>query len=153
MAPADQLEYYMAGLKTQIKEKLWAKEPKSLQDAMTEAALAEARFHHFHTATNNSGYRSFGSRGPSSSSSSSSGFRHATAPTMTSSASSSSSDAMDLSQVESEEVNAVQGQQQQPRLGKLTDAERERLRKEGRCFRCREKDHISRNCPKNGSSQ
>jgi hypothetical protein len=32
---------------------------------------------------------------------------------------------------------------------KLTDADREKYRKEGRCFRCREKGHMSRNCPKN----
>lgn len=34
------------------------------------------------------------------------------------------------------------------KLGKLTDKERDRLRKEGRCFRCREKGHIGRNCNK-----
>jgi hypothetical protein len=32
---------------------------------------------------------------------------------------------------------------------KLTDADREKYRKEGRCFRCREKGHMARNCPKN----
>ena len=33
-------------------------------------------------------------------------------------------------------------------LKKLTAAEREQCRKEGRCFRCRQKGHTSRNCPK-----
>jgi hypothetical protein len=32
---------------------------------------------------------------------------------------------------------------------KLTDADREKYRKEGRCFWCREKGHMARNCPKN----
>ena len=32
---------------------------------------------------------------------------------------------------------------------KLTDAERDKFRKEGRCFRCREKGHMAKNCPKN----
>jgi hypothetical protein len=32
---------------------------------------------------------------------------------------------------------------------KLTDTDREKYRKEGRCFRCREKGHMARNCPKN----
>jgi hypothetical protein len=32
---------------------------------------------------------------------------------------------------------------------KLTEEERDQYRKEGRCFRCREKGHMARNCPKN----
>jgi hypothetical protein len=32
---------------------------------------------------------------------------------------------------------------------KLTDADREKYRKEGRCFRCCEKGHMACNCPKN----
>ena len=34
------------------------------------------------------------------------------------------------------------------KLGKLTPAEREQCKKEGRCFRCRQKGHISKTCPK-----
>lgn len=36
------------------------------------------------------------------------------------------------------------------RLRKLTDEERVKLRKEGRCFRCREAGHISADCPQAG---
>jgi hypothetical protein len=32
---------------------------------------------------------------------------------------------------------------------KLTDTDREKYQKEGQCFCCREKGHMSRNCPKN----
>jgi hypothetical protein len=35
---------------------------------------------------------------------------------------------------------------------KLTDADREKYRKEGRCFRCREKGHMARQCPKNNKA-
>jgi hypothetical protein len=35
---------------------------------------------------------------------------------------------------------------------KLTDADREKYQKEGRCFRCREKGHMARNCPKNNKA-
>jgi hypothetical protein len=35
---------------------------------------------------------------------------------------------------------------------KLTDADREKYRKEGHCFRCREKGHMARNCPKNNKA-
>ena len=33
-------------------------------------------------------------------------------------------------------------------LKKLTQEERDRCMKEGRCLRCREKGHIAKNCPK-----
>ena len=32
-------------------------------------------------------------------------------------------------------------------IGKLTDAERDRLRKNGGCFRCRKTGHLARDCP------
>ena len=56
---------------------------------------------------------------------------------------------MDLSVVEAAaaaELNAIT----RP-LKKLTDAERDQLRREGKCFRCRQVGHISSQCPKNPS--
>ena len=63
---------------------------------------------------------------------------------------------MDLSlaeqQLQDAELNAINGP-----LKKLTDAERQVLMREGKCFRCRLRGHMSRECPnfksKNGSSQ
>jgi hypothetical protein len=43
------------------------------------------------------------------------------------------------------EINFASG-----RLAPLTDEERTRLRKEGRCFRCRQLGHISKDCPSAG---
>ena len=50
---------------------------------------------------------------------------------------------MDLSAAESE-INAADGQP----LKKLTDADRERLRRENRCFRCRNTGHMANQCTK-----
>ena len=157
MSPADQLEYYITGLKEKIKEKLWAKEPKTLQDAMTEATIAEARFQHLYSAAPRTQYQFTHRFGGSAQSSSTGSMRVASSSATTNAASSSGgADAMDLSKVESsatpdadEQLNAMQGQ----RLGKLSDTDRARLRAEGRCFRCRAKGHISSQCPKNGLTQ
>ena len=154
MSPVDQLDNYITGLKGHIKAHLWTKEPKSLHEAMTEAALAESRFQHFNIVMR--GYRGVSaSRGASYASSSYAQMHPRTAGAPPSAASnaatstSTTSDPMDLSHIESE-LNAVQ---QGQRLGKLSDADRAKLRAEGRCFRCREKGHISAQCPKNGQSQ
>jgi hypothetical protein len=62
---------------------------------------------------------------------------------------------MDLSAIEDHrevDLNAMNGQV----LKKLTDAERDQLRRQGKCFRCRQSGHISRDCPKgskNGLAQ
>jgi hypothetical protein len=38
------------------------------------------------------------------------------------------------------------------RLTPLTDEERKKLSQEGRCFRCRQQGHMSRDCPKKGQN-
>ncbi len=44
------------------------------------------------------------------------------------------------------DVNSVQ-------LKPLSNEERQTLSKEGRCFRCRQKGHMSRNCPQGGGQK
>lgn len=147
MSAADQLDHYLFGLKHGIQRDVVMMNPTTLHQAMNHAAYVEARFHHYNHGMPRA---SFVPMRPSASSSSA-------APRASSSVPSGNSDAMDLSNVDAAdsdeaELNAASSSQDS-KLGKLTDAERERLRKEGRCFRCREKGHLSRNCPKNGKSQ
>ena len=54
-----------------------------------------------------------------------------------------------LSQGEPMDVDGAQIEIDAMRFKKLTQQERNRYMREGRCFRCRQTGHMSRNCPKN----
>jgi hypothetical protein len=126
----DQIEAYVAGLKPSIFREVILKDLKSLQEVMDFAVFVESRLQH-----RDGGFRSFRDRVGGSSV----GQR---LPASTSNTSSTSAP-MDLSVTESElEVNAIGP------LKKLSDAERDKLRREGKCFRCRIHGHLSRDCPK-----
>jgi hypothetical protein len=145
----DQIETYIVGLKPHVYKEVVTKDWKTLHECMDYAAFIEARVAH---------------RIPSTG-----GFRSNTRPTSvpfmsptgttSNHTSSSTSTAMDLSNIESslnevDESNGAVGTNlysiQGNQLKKLTDAERQRFRKEGRCFRCRQIGHIASNpaCPK-----
>jgi Ty3 transposon capsid-like protein len=144
MDVADQVHAYIMGLKSHISHEMLIKDPKTLQEAMDFAAFVEVRMQNH--------------RGG--------GFRHTGfvgAPSYRASSSSTSSSAttsapmelgnIDQDNIEDQEINAIAGP-----LKKLSNEERDRLRKEGRCFRCRQKGHMSATCskaqqPKNESSQ
>jgi hypothetical protein len=127
----DQIEAYVAGLKPGIFREVVLKDLQSLQEVMDFAAFVEARLQH----RDQGGFRNFRDRvGPSS---------FGSRPSVSASSTSSTSTPMDLSVTESGlEVNALGP------LKKLSDAERDQLRREGKCFRCRTRGHMSRDCPK-----
>ena len=134
----DKIEAYVQGLKSPIYKEVVLKDLKSLQEVMDFAAFVESRLHH-RGHRDHIGYNTtVGVRpGPTVSTSSAANTSFTSVP-------------MELSVAETEqELNAL-------RLGslkKLTDIERDQLRREGKCFRCRERGHLSRNCPKNQQSK
>jgi hypothetical protein len=118
-------------LKPGIFREVVLKDLKSLQEVMDFAVFVESRLQH-----RDGGFRSFRDHRVGG---------HSFGPRLPASTSntSSTSTPMDLSITESElEVNAIGP------LKKLSDAERDQLRREGKCFRCRTRGHMSRDCPK-----
>jgi hypothetical protein len=149
----DQIEAFIAGLKPGICREVVLKDLKTLQEVMDFAVFVESRLQHHREggfrSSNNNYYRagppSFASRSPVVASSSSS---------------SSTSTPMDLSAVSESNSTAELNAMGSSPLKKLSDTERDQLRREGKCFRCRQRGHMSRDCPltkaspsKNGSSQ
>jgi hypothetical protein len=134
----DQIEAYVAGLKPGIFREVVLKDLKSLQEVMDFAGFVESRLQH-----RDGGFRSYRNHGGGGNNNSYSSHPPASS---TSSNTSSTSAPMDLSVTESElEVNAIGP------LKKLSDTERDQLRREGKCFRCRTRGHMSRDCPKTSS--
>jgi hypothetical protein len=137
----DQIETYIVGLKPHVYKEVVTKDWKTLHECMDYAAFIEARVAHRIQPTG--GFRQ-GNRQVAS----------MPIPSSMTTSTSSSSAAMDLSNIEStlpqveesDGLNFIQGTS----LKKLSEAERQRFRKEGRCFRCRQIGHIASNpaCPK-----
>ena len=146
----DKIEAFIEGLNNAIYREVVLKDFSNLQKAMDYAVFVESRLHHrgprygSNLSSNNYNFR-FSTKsanttlGPSTNTSSSSVPMELTAVSSTTEIQSSES-----------ELNAMIGP-----LKKLTDAEREQLRREGKCFRCRNRGHLSRDCPKskNGLAQ
>ena len=141
----DQIEAYVQGLKPSIFREVVLKDLKSLQEVMDFAVFVESRLQHRIYRADRVGFTPFASRSSTAPPSAAGG--------SSSSSSSSSSVPMDLSVADEVDLHAVMNGQV---LKKLTDAERDQLRRQGKCFRCRQIGHISRDCPKsskNGMAQ
>lgn len=135
----DQIDSFVEGLNSNIYKEVVLKDLKTLQEVMDFAVFVESRLQHRH-----GGFRPGNSKTPNHNYFSSRPSTSTAAPSNTS----STSVPMDLTAVDGttppeSEVNAIVGP-----LKKLTDSERDQLRREGKCFRCRNRGHISRDCPK-----
>lgn len=151
MSVSDQLYYYTKGLKNWIQEKLVTSEFTSLSAAMVAATRVDTLM--FHTRPHGAWSSSNRTANPVPLSSA----RRPTnsAPMAVNNVSASyapmyqysdePSQPTDADSIATASLNAM-------RLGKLTPAEREECRKQGRCFKCRQRGHMALNCP-NRSSQ
>lgn len=128
----DQIESYLEGLKPSIRLEVARKDFTLLHELMDYAVLVEDRTKHQQTGYRQHGYRSNNNTYiPQASTSSTSS---------SSTSQTSTSAPMDLSAAELNAINNTP-------LKKLTDAEREELRRQGKCFRCRQRaGHIARDC-------
>jgi hypothetical protein len=142
MDPEDAIEHYRSGLRTNLQDKISDKEFTTINEIMDAVVLIDQRMQH----------QSIGNRSTSSFRSSSSSAFFVNPSSSGSSTTSSTSAPMDLSVVEQQqqdtELNAINGP-----LKKLTEAERQQLMREGKCFRCRQRGHMSRDCPKSQHSK
>jgi hypothetical protein len=139
----DQLHHYRNGLKPQILEKVILMEFSSLNEVMNAAArldhlmYAMKRTSNDYSNANRYGIGMYGN-----------GNRNGTNASTPMEVNNVNAGMFTDSQMEHDgdiSVNAV-------RFQKLTPAERQQLMKEGRCFRCRERGHMSNACPKNNGS-
>jgi hypothetical protein len=124
MSESDKLFKYIEGLKYKTKMEVYLREPSSLEDAIRLAEKVDQFLGNYNKIN-------FKSRNLVSSES-----IYAPAPTTTSSRTLSYSTPMDIGMIRITRK-------------KLTDQEREQLRLIGACYKCRQKGHISRNCPEN----
>lgn len=152
MAVADQIEHYINGLVPSLRNEVHRciERLDTLEKTMNQAAFAEQLIGHR--------YQRYGGTPYNRGQTGSNGQPQPRVPTGASAAS-SASDPMELSNIngapqfheEDEEpavdssVLAINGGRLQP----LTPELKVKLIKEGRCFRCRETGHVSRDCPKN----
>ena len=138
----DQIEAYVTGLKHGIYREVVLKDLRTLQEVMDFAVFVESRLQH-RDHRDRIGFTPFA---PRSSAAPSTSNNNSSSTPMDLSVAAATSNAAEV------DLNAMNGQV----LKKLTDAERDQLRREGKCFRCRQRGHMSRDCPKvskNGMSQ
>jgi hypothetical protein len=135
MSTADQLHHYLHGLKENIQIRLVTEEFDDLHTAMNAAARVDSLIYRKHPGANTNQYNNgrrnnFGTGTPA-----------ATAVNN-----------IDIELEENEmkdEFETVGINAAYVRFTKLTDEQREQCRREGRCFKCRNKGHMANSCPTN----
>lgn len=122
MTEDEKIDRFVRGLKDRIRQEVDLREPGTLDKAISLADRYDAML--FRASKNDREFRPARSYAPKAT---------AAAP-----AAPADPDAMDIDSL------------QQTRRAPLTDDERDRLRRTGRCFHCRQHGHIKANCPKLG---
>ena len=143
MSNSDKVHAYLRGLKDQVRRDVYRKQPQTLNDAMTWANLEDSL------------YMSSVTRSDHLAGSSRSSFQAASQQPRAASSNPGAAP-MDLSHMATEEPavenDATLAAIPTATLPKLTEAEREKLKKAGLCFRCRVGRHMAKDCPKAASS-
>jgi hypothetical protein len=178
MHPSDQIFNFVSGLSSvNVANKVREKEPKSLHEAMDIAVRAEV----FLAAGRGGHLQGFGGRSGGSASSSSSSAQAGAAPMDLNAVSQeeandhteessveekTSPTSLELSPALMAKVEAMvqhrvaamfqsknsNGNKNDSRVPGLKASDIEKLRAEGRCFRCKQKGHTKRDCPQGGKS-
>jgi len=139
MAEADQISFFVRGLKRQIAREVLRDRPITLEDAVNRAILCEAMDRDFSRFNGSSGYdfrkgannkRGYNSTGAT--------------PMELGITEIAKEDAEETETIAMGSVAAVGVGQ---KGGKMSEEEHQRHMKQGLCFRCHRSGHMSRNCP------
>ena len=126
---------YLRGLKGYIAKEVDSHEPKDLAKAMKLAQNTELRIRNFHNGSTNR-FSVMNSRSSNTSTPMELGNTEMTSE-------------MDYMEIESAEQELAAISTRNSGFKRMTDAEYERHRKEGLCYRCHSKGHLGRHCPSN----
>ena len=145
MSLADKLDNYMNGLKYQIQEKLITEEFNSLSDAMNAAARIDTLLYTRRNASNFTRDNDNKINKPKHGTGQAAEVNHV--QSMSTSALNYYED--NGSSPQAQITNEMQATVNAVRFTKLTPEQREQLKREGRCFKCREHGHMASSCPTN----
>lgn len=142
MSVADQLDNYMNGLKIHIQEKLVTEEFTSLSDAMNAAARIDTLLYNKRNGNGSSQNYTYNYSKP----------KHS----VPQAAEVNNVQTWPMGQLENNEyagsppsMNEMNANVNAVRFTKLTPEQREQLRREGKCFKCRQHGHMANTCPTN----
>jgi DNA-binding transcriptional MerR regulator len=169
MSPADQVFQYTKGLQPAIASRVWEKQPATLADAIQEAASREATLRF--TSRGGGGSSHFRSSANTSSTSVPMDINHVATddaeveesmtaphfhdePSARETALQAKLEAMEhrLAALTSRSSSSHSNNKSEDRVQGLKSGDIDRLMKDGKCFRCKQKGHMKRDCPQKPKS-